>query len=119
MGLQVEEISHWICLRGAGKPDVAEHKREEQSCPECCPEQDGRPELPLRCLVVEEERANDDSPEPPRRAMMCSVFSLILSQPMTARSLSPPIATMPAIPITISHPSMFDWVRRLRSDTLR
>ena len=64
MGLQVEEISHWTCLRGAGKPDVAEHKREEQSCPECCPEQDGRPELPLRCLVVEEERANDDSPEP-------------------------------------------------------
>ena len=64
MGLQVEEISHWTCLRGAGKPDVAEHKREEQSRPECCPEQDGRPELPLRCLVVEEERANDDSPEP-------------------------------------------------------
>src|SRR3989442_4267893 len=64
MGLQVEEISHWTCLRGAGKPDVAEHKREEQSCPECCPEQDGRPELPLRCLVVEEERADDDSPEP-------------------------------------------------------
>src|SRR3989441_12314615 len=118
MGLQVEEISHWTRLRGAGKPAVAEHKREEQSCPECCPEQDGRPEL-FDVLWWKRNAPTMIPQNPPRRAMMCSVLSLILSQPMTARSLSPPIATMPAIPITISHPSMFDWVRRLTSDTLR
>jgi len=44
--------------------DVAEHKRQEQTHPECRREEDWRPELPLRCLVVKQKGAEDDSPKP-------------------------------------------------------
>src|SRR5712692_4827882 len=43
--------------------DVAEHERQEQTHPECRREEDWRPELPLRCLVVKQKGAEDDSPE--------------------------------------------------------
>jgi len=99
--------------------DVAEHKRQEQTHPECRREEGWRPELPLRCLVVNRKAPKMIPQNPPRSAMMWSVLSLILSQPMTARSLSRPIAKIPEIPASITHLSMKDWVRRSGSATLR